>query len=135
MHRPAANGAVQPLREAPYHSYVLATLVTCMLPTVGYVSAEVFTAQGIADIVVHLSKQGSGIGSTPSVAWIIEVGLGNANDLQTKMEQAKQYAPAYLLSGEVVVCAIVVDQESKEFQFAWQRKHGSLGNTYWEPLP
>ena len=96
-------------------------------PSVGRVSSEVASAQGDADIVLHLGPGlvGGSAAPAPSAVWILEVGLGSTDShVHAKLEQGKAYAQQFT-AVDVLVCAVVVNKVKGEFLFAWERRVAS----------
>ncbi len=122
-----SKGAIPPPREAPYHTFLHGLLMGVLEPSVGRVSTEVASAQGDADIVLHLGPglvEGSAT-PNPSAVWILEVGLGSTDShLHAKVEQGKSYAQQFA-AVDVLVCAVLVNKVKGEFRFAWERRDAS----------
>ena len=113
-----AVGASPPPREAPYHTFLHGLLLGVLEPSVGRVSTEVASAQGDADIVLHLEAglgRGGAAPAPPSAVWILEVGLGSSeSQLLAKVRQGKDYAEQFA-AVEVLVCAVLVKKDKGEF--------------------
>ena len=94
----------------------------------GRVSTEVASAQGDADIVLHLETglgRGGAAPAPPSAVWILEVGLGSSeSQLLAKVRQGKDYAEQFA-AVEVLVCAVLVKKDKGEFSFSWARRDAS----------
>ena len=122
-----SKGATPPPREAPYHTFLHGLLMGVLEPSVGRVSTEVASAQGDADIVLHLGPGLVGGSAAPptSAVWILEVGLGSTDShLHAKVEQGKGYAQQFA-AVDVLVCAVLVNKVKGEFRFAWERRDAS----------
>jgi len=122
-----SKDATPPPREAPYHTFLHGLLMGVLEPAVGRVSTEVASAQGDADIVLHLGPGlvGGSAAPIPSAVWILEVGLGsNESHVRAKMEQGTGYAQQFA-EVDVLVCAVLVNKAKGEFRFAWKRRDAS----------
>jgi hypothetical protein len=103
-----AAGATPPPREAPYHTFLHGLLRGSLLDAVGILDVEKSSAQGDADLVLHLKEVRRGGLPSRSAVWILEVGMGDADgQLSAKLAQGKRYAAQYA-SEEVLVCAVLV---------------------------
>jgi hypothetical protein len=117
-----------PPRKAPFLTFLHGLLLGVLEPSVGHVSTEVASAQGDADIVLHLEAglggRGGAAPAPPSAVWILEVGLGSTeSQLLTMVTQGKAYAEQFA-AVEVLVCAVQVKKEG-EFGFSWARREAS----------
>ena len=129
-----SKGATPPPREAPYHTFLHGLLMGVLEPAVGRVSTEVASAQGDADIVLHLGPGlvGGSAAPPPSAVWILEVGMGSTDShVRAKVEQGKGYAQQFA-AVDVLVCAVLVNKVKGGFHFAWERRDAS---GTWQPLP
>jgi hypothetical protein len=127
-----AVGATPPPREAPYHTFLHGLLLGVLEPSVGRVSTEVASAQGDADIVLHLEPGLGRGGAPPSAVWILEVGLGSTEgQLAAKVDQGKAYAKQFA-AVDVLVCALLVNMDKGKLSFSWARR-ASCGA--WAALP
>jgi len=130
-----AVGASPPPREAPYHTFLHGLLLGVLEPSVGRVSSEVASAQGDADIVLHLEPSlgcRDAASAPPSAVWILEVGMGSTDSqLHAKVEQGKGYAEQFA-AGDVLVCAVLVSKGKEGFRFSWARRDASGA---WAALP
>ena len=101
----------------------------------GHVASEVASAQGDADIVLHLrpgAEGGKASPAPPGAVWILEVGLGRTDsELQAKVEQGKGYAEQFA-AADVLVCAVLVSKGKGGFRFSWARRDASGA---WAALP
>ena len=118
---------------APYHTFLHGLLLAVVPESVAALMAEAPSAQGDADLVLLLeATDGAGGGGVhPSEVWILEVGLGIKTD--AKVEQAKRYASKYAVSQDVMVCAVLVDKEQRDFHFSWMRRRAGKASP-WERI-
>ena len=105
-------------REAPYHTFLHGLLLGAVPQDVATLMAEAPSAQGDADLVLLLEPTTGQV--HPSAVWILELGLGSKTG--AKVEQAKRYAARYAASQDVMVCAVLVDKEQRDFHFSWVRR-------------
>ncbi len=131
-----SEGTTPPPREAPFHTFLHGLLLGSVPGALGFVSTEVPSAQGDADLILFLKEQPEQ--GLPSAVWILEVGLGATDrELSAKLAQGQSYAEQHA-SNEVLVCAVLVgkalkaDKADVGVRFAWARR--GAGEQVWAAL-